>query len=413
VKNHEGYTRLLDILASHGVIAVSIDAYDLTGWVPQWIAERGALILRHLQLWSRMHDPATFTTFPDFFAGRFAGKVDFTRVGISGHSRGGEASVNAFVQNAASPAPFAIGSVSSIAPVDGQAHVLPAVPYYVILPAADCDVSSLSGQRIYDRAGSGIADATTKSASYLYGANHNFFNTVWAADGDDCGALPRQDYIVAANQQRIGEALLAAFHRTHLLGETVYQDVFRGRLVFPSTASYKLYAVRHETSHSRLLSGGVPAGLVAASGATAAAASNPSPHQTSVTQLGWPASGATVTYTVPAGQRDATGFEALSFRVAQTTAAANPAGTNQNVQVELVGGGVTRAVWAGQFDLIPPRYPHPEGSVHTVMTTVRVPLHSFIMNNSGLTLNDVDTVRFRFASPATGDLYVDDVEFSR
>jgi hypothetical protein len=163
----------------------------------------------------------------------------------------------------------------------------------------------------------------------------------------------------------------------------------------------------------RLLSGGVPAGLGGAGGATVASATNPSPHQTVVTRVGWSASGATVTYAVPPAQQDASGFEVLSFRVAQTTAPANPAAGNQNFQVELVGGGVTRAVYAGQFDVIPPRYLHPEGLSHTVMTTVRVPLHSFIMNNSGLTLNDVDTIRFRFAFPTTGELYVDDVEFSR
>lgn len=413
VKNHEGYMRLLDILASHGVIAVSIDAYDLTGWVPQWISERGQLILRHLELWSRMNDATQFPSYPDFFAGRFAGKVDFTRVSVSGHSRGGEASVSAYMLNAASATPFSIGSVSSIAPVDGQVYTLPAVPYYVILPAADCDVDQLSGQRIYDRAGSGVAETATKSATYAYGANHNFFNTVWAADGDDCSPPSRQDYIAATSQQRIGEAALAAFHRVHLLGETVYDEMLRGRLPFPSTAAYKIYAIRHEGSHSKLLSGGVPAGLAAAGGATIVPASNPVPHQASVTRVGWPAGGATVTYTVPAGQRDATGFEVVSFRVAQTTAAANPAGTNQNFQIELVGGGITRAVYLGQFDVVPPRYPHPEGYTHTVMTTVRVPLHSFIMNNSGLPLNNVDTIRFRFSFPATGDLYVDDVEFSR
>ena len=35
------------------------------------------------------------------------------------------------------------------------------------------------------------------------------------------------------------------------------------------------------------------------------------------------------------------------------------------------------------------------------------------MNNSGLTLNNVDTIRFKFFWPSTGELYVDDVEFSR
>ena len=409
--NHLGYMRLLEVLASHGVIAVSIDAYDLTGDVPSWIAERGLLILRHLELWSHMNNTATFTSYPDFFAGRFAGKVDLTRVGVSGHSRGGEASVSAYMQNTG---PFTIVSVSSIAPVDNLGYVLPAVPYFVILPAADCDVSDLSGQRIYDRAGSGIADATTKSATYVYGANHNFFNTVWAADWDDCNPNPaRQDFIAAASQQRIGEAVLAAFHRSQLIGESVYDDMLRGRLVFPSTAGFKIYAIRHEASHTKLLNGGVPAGLTAAGGATLASASNPSPHATTATRMGWSGSGASVTYAVPVGQRDATGLEVLAFRVAQTTSATNPAGTNQNFQIELVGGGVTRAVYVGQFDVILPRYPHPEGAVHTVMTTVRVPLHSFIMNNSGLTLNNVDTIRFKFLYPTTGELYVDDVEFSR
>jgi hypothetical protein len=413
VKNHEGYMRLLDILASHGVIAVSIDAYDLTGVFTQWIAERGELILRHLELWSHMNNTGQFTSYPDFFAGRFAGKVDLTRISISGHSRGGEASVNAYMQNLTRPNPFAIGSVSSIAPVDGQLHTLPAVPYYVLLPAGDCDVDQLSGQRIYDRAGSGVSDATTKSATYVYGANHNFFNTVWANDGDECGSLPRQDYIAKANQQRIGEALLAGFHRANLLGESVYDDLLRGGLIFPSTAGYKIYPIRHETNHTKLLSGPLAAGLVGAGGATLTTVNNPVPHSTTVTRVAWPNSAGTLTYTVPAGQVDASGFEVLAFRVAQTTDPANPAGANQNFQVELVGGGVTRGFYAGQFDIIPPRYTHPEGYPHTVMTTVRVPLHSFIMNNSGLTLNNVDTIRFRFNNPATGNIYVDDIEFSR
>jgi hypothetical protein len=182
--------------------------------------------------------------------------------------------------------------------------------------------------------------------------------------------------------------------------------------VFPSTASYKIYGERHETNHSTLLSGGVPAALTAGAGATLVAAANPSPHQTSVTQLGWTTASAIVTYAVPVAQRDASGFEVLSFRASQTLSASNP-NANTNFQVELVGGGVTRGVYIGQFDVIPPLYPHPFGFKHTVMNTVRVPLHSFIMNNSGLTLNNVDTIRIKFFSSTTGELYVDDLEFSR
>jgi hypothetical protein len=402
VPNHEGYMRLLDNLASHGIIAVSIDAYDLTGFVPQWIFERGTLILKHLELWSHLNNAATFPAYPNYFAGRFNGKVDMTKISVSGHSRGGEASVAAYMLNTT----FTINSVSSIAPVDGQSYTLPsAVPYFVILPSADGDVSNLSGARIYDRA------QGTKSSIDVYGANHNFFNTVWAVDGDDSPA-GRQDYIAAATQQKIGEAWLAAFARLHLKNETVYADMMRGRLVFPSFAGFKIYPTHHENQHSRLVSGNA-ADFVGAGAIALASVNNPAPHQTQVVRVGWTAGTATATRTVPLAQRDTTGHEVVAFRVAQTTSASNPAVGTQDFRIELVGGGITRGTTVAKFDTIPKPYPHPYGFTHTVLTSVRVPLHTFIMNNSGLPLNNVDTVRFIFNSPTSGEIYVDDVEFSR
>ena len=56
--------------------------------------------------------------------------------------------------------------------------------------------------------------------------------------------------------------------------------------------------------------------------------------------------------------------------------------------------------WMGTFD-------------EALMTTIRVPLHSFIMNNSGVTLNNIDTVRIKFNALTQGEVYVDDIEFSR
>ncbi len=99
VPNHMGYMGLLNRLASQGIIAVSIDAYDLTGCVPQLNAERSDLILKHLELWSHMHDHATFGTYPDLLGNRFVGHVDLSKISVSGHSRGGESSVGAFMRN--------------------------------------------------------------------------------------------------------------------------------------------------------------------------------------------------------------------------------------------------------------------------------------------------------------------------
>ncbi|RKH45508.1 hypothetical protein [Corallococcus llansteffanensis] len=403
VPNHQGYMRLLDTLASNGVIAISIDAYDLSGPVPQWIPERGQLILKHLELWSHLNNAATYPTYPNFFAGRFNGKLDMTKISVSGHSRGGEASVSAYMQNTA----FNIVSVSSIAPVDGQLYTLPAgVPYFVILPAADGDVTSLSGAKIYDRA------LGTKSSIDVYGASHNLFNTVWAADGDDSPST-RNDYITAPNQQRIGESYLSAFTRIYLKNETVYADMMRGQLTFPSTAGFKIYATHHENSHTRLNSGST-AGFTSAGPLTLANASNPAPHSTSVLRATWTGNTATATFTVPVAQRDTTGYEVLSFRVAQTTSASNPASGTQDFRVELATGATVKATSTSLFDVIPKPYVRPGNVVlHTVLTTVRIPLHTFIMNGNGVTLTNIDTVRLRFTSPSTGDIYVDDVEFSR
>lgn len=408
--NHEGYMRLLDILASNGVIAVSIDAFDLSGWVPQWIPERGELILRHIELWSHMGNGATFPTYPDPSSGLFTNHVDMSKIGVSGHSRGGEGSVAAYVQNTT----FNIVAVSSIAPTDrydfsNPLYTLGDIPYFVMLPAADGDVSDLRGLRIYDRAGSTVSDNTVKSGFHLYGANHNFFNTVWAGHGDDASAS-RPQFIPAAQQQRIGEAYLAAFNLIHLKGESVYQDMLRGNLKFPSLAGVSNYNFHHEKTHQK-----VEAGFdnVSSSSAVSKTSINgPSIHTTQALRAGWGSSSATMEYQLPSGQQDVSGYEVLSFRAAMTNAGSNPVTGTQDFYVELVSGSNVKATHAANFDPIPVPY-NRSGTDYNVMTTVRIPLHSFIVNNSNVDLTDIDVVRFKFTNPSQGEIYVDDIEFSR
>ena len=409
--NHEGYMQLLEILASHGIIAVSIDAYDLIGPVPQWIHERGELILKHIELWSHMNNAATYVSYPDPSGGTFTSNVDMTKIAVSGHSRGGEAAVSAYDQNTA----FNIVAVSSIAPTDrydlsNPLYTLGDIPYFVILPAADGDVSDLRGIRIYDRAGSTIGNNTVKSGIHLYGASHNFFNTVWAADGDD-GAPGRPEYIPAPQQQKIGESYLSAFSRIHLNNETVYLDMLRGNLVFPSTAGVNNYNFHHEKNHF-VLETGIDS-MSGSVGVTKSSVTGPSIHTTQALQVGWNAAGDEFSYTVPMGNRDVTSFEVLSFRVAQTNSGSNPASGSQDFQVELSGGGSTKATYVAKFDAIPKPY-NRSGTDHNVMTSVRIPLHSFIINNSNVDLTDVDAVHFKFNySSTSGEIYVDDIEFSR
>jgi hypothetical protein len=188
--------------------------------------------------------------------------------------------------------------------------------------------------------------------------------------------------------------------------------MLRGKLTFPSFAGHKIYAFHHEKNHSKLESG-TGAGAVASGGLTLTSVNPPdSVHQTAAIQLGWTSTSAQLTYTVPMAQRDASSFEVFSFRVAQTNSPNNPASGDQIFQVELSGGGHTKATYTSTFGHIPKPYNH-GGFFQNVMNTIRIPLHSFIMNNSGVTLNNIDTIRFNFNGLTQGEVYVDDIEFSR
>jgi hypothetical protein len=77
-----------------------------------------------------------------FYHNSFSFKLE---ISVSGHSRGGEASVSTYIRNLLRPPGqhFSIVSVSSIAPTDFDSHTLGNVPYFVIIPAADGDVADL------------------------------------------------------------------------------------------------------------------------------------------------------------------------------------------------------------------------------------------------------------------------------
>src|SRR5262249_10183397 len=58
IPNDRGYDYLLDLWASHGIIGVSIDGFDLTGCPQDRFIERAALILEHMRYWEDWANPA-------------------------------------------------------------------------------------------------------------------------------------------------------------------------------------------------------------------------------------------------------------------------------------------------------------------------------------------------------------------
>jgi len=83
--NAEGMLYLAETLAAHGYVATTISGNALN-CRDDYIPERSELVLEHLRRWLGWS-----TTGGDPFGTTFVGRVDMTRVGLVGHSRGGEA----------------------------------------------------------------------------------------------------------------------------------------------------------------------------------------------------------------------------------------------------------------------------------------------------------------------------------
>ncbi len=90
IPSYAGYDALGRNLASHGMVVVSVGANGVNA-DDGFLADGGAsaraqLILEHLRRWRTWDaDPAASP-----FGARFVGHIDLDRVGLMGHSRGGE-----------------------------------------------------------------------------------------------------------------------------------------------------------------------------------------------------------------------------------------------------------------------------------------------------------------------------------
>lgn len=114
------------------------------------------------------------------------GKLDLTRIGLMGHSRGGDA-VTSFIDynRIRTDGPrYPLRGVISLAPVDYERKAPYGMPYLTILPFCDGDVSNLQGARFFERSQYVNGDDPfPRIQSSQLGAIHNWYNTVWYADG--------------------------------------------------------------------------------------------------------------------------------------------------------------------------------------------------------------------------------------
>src|SRR5215813_8584578 len=209
VPSHAGYGYFAERLASLGYIVVSINANRGINAAPGVLGDRGLnldrgrLVLRHLQNLRNWNSGAET---PPTGLNDLVGKIDFSHVGLLGHSRGGEGMRAAYnFYQSGDPnhtpwrtliGPMTIEGIFEIGPVDGQtALTLNALgtAWNVLLPMCDGDVFNLQGVKPFDRMLRVTAEspARQKSTFAVWGANHNFYNTEWQTS-DSAGCFANQ-----------------------------------------------------------------------------------------------------------------------------------------------------------------------------------------------------------------------------
>ena len=191
--------------------------------------------------------------------GALVGKLDLSRIGLMGHSRGGDAVTSFIDWNRTRPEPgrrYPLRGVISLAPVDYERRAPYGMPYLTILPYCDGDVSNLQGARFFERSQYIVpTDPYPRIQMSMLGGNHNWFNTVWFSDPSDdaggsdaaCavsqpnnirlsgGAYTREtrgsgDPALMGDQAKAGLAMMSSFFRRYVGGDVAFDPYMTGEV---------------------------------------------------------------------------------------------------------------------------------------------------------------------------------------
>lgn len=467
IESFQGYDYHARFMASHGYIVISVSCNGINArdasTADAGMNGRGELVQKHLDLWKTW---STTGGAPSSLgaAGMFVGKVDLTRVGTMGHSRGGEGVVFNALYNRSLGSPYGIKAVITLAPVDFQRRWLNGIPLMNIAPYCDGDVSDLQGVHFYDDVR--YTDTTDEAPKYnvlMMGANHNFYNTVWtpgsyiAGTADDWGASstdphcgpasPTNKRFDTTKQKNAYNTYAAAFFRQHVGGEQQFAPILETRDIIPPATSQldttnvfvsyhpgrterldinRTDTVYNETTNTMggavTWAGLVTSGVGICGGGLAIPLCNVAtqqakePHRGTTTRKGLAQMGMrwddTLDYyqnDIPASQQDLSLIDAVQFRAAlrfnQVTA-----GQNLDFTVQLIdsaGAIASKRVHDYSYALF--YQPGTSASLlpKVMFNNIRIPISDF----TGINIKKVRKVKFLFNKSSSGSVLVSDIAF--
>jgi hypothetical protein len=321
---YRGYDYLLEHLASHGYIAVSLrldDAIHSTGSAGQSLA-----ILAHLDALAR-HDRE---------AGLLRDRIDLSRIALLGHSTGGGAVVKAEARNRAEGLGWNIGAVITLSPTDSASETatLRIARHLAIYGSNDGDVGSSAGYP-YGIAGGtafGIYDRSEseKAMVFVLDADHDSFvrllSSEWQSD-------PSAVVLSKARHEAVLCAYTTAFLQWQLEARSELRTYFTGESRIPSLAGVQ---TRHQYSAAAdrklvvdrfdnyVTSSNSIGGFVGWGGfdslreGAMPTLDLRSPHLSMGAKLRWSTTAGVYRSYLPAAYQDLSGYEYLSVRAGQT-----------------------------------------------------------------------------------------------
>lgn len=381
-----------------------------------------------------------------------------------GHSRGGEGVVYNAEYNKSLGSPYGIKAVLTLAPVDFYRHVLTDIPLMNIAPYCDGDVSDLQGVHFYDDARyKVVTDEAPKHNILVMGANHNFYNTVWTpgswiAGGDDdwegygydpfdphCGTTMPQR-LDTTKQKAMYNTYAAAFYRLYVGGETKFAPILQVNDIVPPASSLMdtndVFVSYHAGKSDRLdvnkidsvinLTTNDLAGTVTSSGLSSPAicggglalpvcdaglANDQKPHRGTGSIKGlnqmrikWTDTTQYYQNDIPSAYQDFTKYDNLSFRASVNFMETLPTVSNDfTVQlIDSTGAISSRTAYAHTHALFCPAGAEASTLPKAVFNTISIPIDSF----SGISLNKVRKIRFKFNKSPASAILISDIALS-